>query len=139
MTGDQGSGWHDDPYEHDLARQGVKTKRPGITESDAEKIVTAIKGKSTSHDSQVKTQMTWYDELWLDGKKIPDERLDELDLEDLQAIRKSAEDHIQKISKDAEVFKPFYQREVSRLKSATSDKLKNKQKELEKQMGEIRE
>ena len=131
MTNDQGQGWHNDLQEHDLARQGIKTKRPGITEQDAEKIVTAIKGKSPTQTSQANSQMTWYDELWLDGKKIPDERLNELEIEDLQAIRKCAEEHIQKITKDAEQFRPFYEKEVSRLKSATSDKLKNKQKELE--------
>ena len=36
MTNGEGSGWYDDPYEHDLARQGIKTKQPGITEEDAE-------------------------------------------------------------------------------------------------------
>lgn len=132
-------GWHNDPTEHNLARQGIKTKRPGITEADAEKIVTAIKGKSPTHESQAKSQMSWYDELWLNGERIPDQKLGELDIEDLQAIRKCAEEHIQRISKDAEVFKPFYQREVSRLKSATSEKLRIKQKELDQQMDEIRE
>ena len=139
MTADQGRGWHQEPYEHDLARQGVKTKSPGITEEDAEKIVTAIKGKSPTHESQSKAQMSWYDELWLEGKKIPDERLNELEIEDLQAVRKAAEQHIQKIASDAEQFKPFYQREISRLKSKTLDKLKDRQRDLQGQMDEIRD
>ena len=60
MTADQG--WHNEPERHDLARQGVKTT-PGITEKDAEKIVTAIKGKSPSRESQARSQVN--DPIWV--------------------------------------------------------------------------
>ena len=135
MTGEQG--WHNDPQEHDLARQGIKTKRPGITEADAEKIVTAIKGKSPTHDSQARSQMTWYDELWLDGKHIPEHKISELEIEDMQVLRSAVDEHIKRITANTER-EDFFKKERDRLKGKTIDKLRDRQKNLEEEMAELK-
>lgn len=138
MNDGDGSGWHNDPYEHDLARQGVKTKQPGITEEDAEKIVTAIKGKSPTHESQAKSQMSWYDEIWLKGEMIQSNKMDELSIEDLQKIRKVAEENRDK-AKNAgnDHHATFYERQRDIIKDKIGGKLRTEMKDLEKQRNEL--
>lgn len=138
MTNGEGSGWYDDPYEHDLARQGIKTKQPGITEEDAEKIVTAIKKESPTHTSQAKSQMTWYEELWLKGEMIQSNKMDELSIEDLQKIRKVAEENRDKAKNagnDQHAY--FYERQRDTIKDKIGGKLRMEMKDLEKQRSEL--
>ena len=135
---DDNRGWHNDPYEHDLARQGVKTKQPLITEEDAEQIVAQIKGQSPSHRSQSKASMKWFEEHWIKGEMLPQSKLDELDVDDLQAIRKVAEEHQTKAKNagnDHHAY--FYERQRDKLKEVIGDKLRNEMKELEKQRNEL--
>ena len=138
MSNGEGSGWHDDPYEHDLARQGIKTKQPGITEEDAEKIVTAIKKESPTHTSQAKSQMTWYEELWLKGEMVQSNKMDELSIEDLQKIRKVAEENRDKAKNagnDHHAY--FYERQRDAIKEKIGDKLNLEMKNMEKQKQEL--
>lgn len=131
-------GWHNDSYEHDLARQGVKTKRPGITEEEAEKIVASIQGKSPSHQSQTKATMKWFEEHWIKGEMLPQSKLDELEVEDLQEIRKIAEEHQTKAKNagnDHHAY--FYERQRDKLKEIIAEKLRNQMKDLEKQRSEL--
>lgn len=138
MSGEDGRGWHNDPYEHDLARQGIKTKQPGITEEDAEKIVTAIKQESPTHTSQAKSQMKWYEELWLKGEMIQGNKMDELSIEDLQKIRKVAEENRDKAKNagnDHHAY--FYERQRDVIKEKIGEKLRSDMKDLEKQRHEL--
>lgn len=138
MTNGEGSGWHDDPYEHDLARQGIKTRQPGITEQDAEKIVTAIKEESPTHTSQAKSQMKWYEELWLKGEMVQSNKMDELSIEDLQKIRKVAEENRDKAKNagnDHHVY--FYEKQRDVIKEKIRDKLNSEMKDMEKQKQEL--
>lgn len=138
MTEGDGRGWFDDPYEHDLARQGVKTKQPGISEEDAEKIVTAIKKESPTHDSQAKSQMNWYEELWLKGEMIQSNKMDELSIEDLQKIRKSCEekrDKAKNAGNDHHTY--FYEKQRDNIKEKIGEKLRSEMQELEKQKHEL--
>ena len=133
-----GQGWHDDSYEHDLARQGVKTKRPGITEEEAEKIVASIRDESPTKTSQTRSQMRWYDELWLKGEMIPSNKTDDLSVEDLQKIRKVAEENRDR-AKNAgnDHHACFYERQRDSLKEKIGEKLRTQQKDIEKQRHEL--
>lgn len=138
MSNGEGSGWYDDPYEHNLARQGIKTKQPGITEEDAEKIVTAIKEESPTHTSQAKSQMKWYEELWLKGEMIQSNKMDELSIEDLQKIRKVAEENRDKAKNagnDQHAY--FYEKQRDTIKDKIGGKLRMEMKDLEKQRSEL--
>lgn len=138
MTEGDGRGWFEDPIEHDLARQGIKTKQPGITEEDAEKIVTAIKQESPTHTSQAKSQMKWYEELWLKGEMIQGNKMDELSIEDLQKIRKVAEENRDKAKNagnDHHAY--FYERQRDVIKEKIGEKLRSDMKDLEKQRHEL--
>lgn len=135
---EEGQGWHNDPYEHDLARQGVKTRRPGITEEEAEKIVASIREESPTKTSQTRSQMRWYDELWLKGEMIPSNKTDDLSVEDLQKIRKVAEenrDRAKNAGNDQHAY--FYERQRDKLKENIGEKLRAQQKEIEKQRHEL--
>ena len=138
MPDGDGRGWFEDPIEHDLARQGIKTKRPGISEEEAEKIVTALKGESPTKTSQARSQMTWYDEHWLKGEMIPSSKIDELSIEDLQKIRKAAEENQTKAKNagnDHHAY--FYERQRDNLKESIAEKLRSQMKDLEKQKHEL--
>lgn len=135
---DQGQGWHNDPTEHDLARQGVKTRRPGITEEEAEKIVASIRDESPTKTSQTRSQMRWYDELWLNGERIPSNKMDDLSVEDLQKIRKVAEENRDKAKNagnDNHAY--FYEKERDNLKEKIGSKLMADQKKIEKERQEL--
>jgi len=135
---DEGQGWHNDPYEHDRARQGVKTRRPGITEEEAEKIVASIREESPTKTSQTRSQMRWYDELWLKGEMIPSNKTDDLSVEDLQKIRKVAEenrDRAKNAGNDHHAY--FYERQRDKLKENIGEKLRAQQKEIETQRHEL--
>ena len=138
----EGQGWHNEPYEHDLARQGVSTKgksskkQPIITEEQAQEMAAQLQGKSTSHISQEKAQMSWFEEHWINGQALPADKLDELDIEDLQAVRKSAEEHIQQSTAAVE-HKQFYENEMDRIKSKIGEKLKDKMRTLERELDAI--
>ena len=133
-----GRGWFEDPYEHNLARQGIKTKQPGITEEDAEKIVTAIKSESPTQTSQARSQMKWYEELWLKGEMIQSNKMDELSIEDLQKIRKVAEENRDK-AKNAgnDQHSYFYESQRDKIKEKIGEKLRSEMKDLEKQRYEL--
>ena len=134
----EGQGWHNDPYEHDLARQGIKTKQPMITEEEAEEIVAQIKGKSSSHQSQSRASMKWYEEHWLKGEMLPENKILEMSVDDLQAIRKVCEENQTKaknVGNDHHAY--FYERQRDKLKEVIMDKLRNQQRDLEKQKNEL--
>ena len=143
MTGSEngeGQGWHNDPVEHNLARQGVSTRpknrktKPLITEQQAEEIVAQMKGISPSHESALKAQeKPWYEEHWLEGRALPDDRLEALDIPDLQQIRTEVEKHLEKIT-DAYEHREFYERERDRIKSKIGDKLRKQMQNLEKDL-----
>ena len=138
MSEGDGSGWFEDPYEHDLARQGIKTKQPGISEEDAEKIVTAIKQESPTQTSQARSQMKWYEEIWLKGEMIQPAKMDELSIEDLQKIRKVAEENRDKAKNagnDHHAY--FYERQRDVIKEKIGSKLQSEMKDLEKQKHEL--
>jgi hypothetical protein len=133
-----GQGWHDDPYEHDLARQGIKTKQPMITEEEAEQIVSQIKGQSPSHQSQSKASMKWFEEHWLKGEFLPENKLADMNVDDLQKIRKVCEENQTKaknVGNDHHAY--FYERQRDKLKELISDKLRNQMRDLEKQRNEL--
>lgn len=135
---DDDRGWHNDPYEHDLARQGIKTKKPMITEEEAEQIVAGLEGKSVSHRSQTKAGMKWYEELWLKGEMLPENKIDDLTVDDLQAIRKVCEENQTKaknVGNDHHAY--FYERQRDKLKENISSKLRKQMSELEKQRSEL--
>jgi len=96
-------------------------------------MVANMQGKSTSHISQERSQMSWYEEHWLEGKALPEEKLDELDIQDLQQIRTEAEKHLEKIT-NAYEHREFYAQERDRIKSKIGTKLQQQMKELEKDL-----
>jgi lipase chaperone LimK len=121
--------------EHDMARQGIKTRQPIITEEQAQVMVANIKGQSPTQASQVKAQMTWYEEHWIKGEPVPDSRINEMDVDELQRVKKKAEDL--KGSSTSESHKNFYGKEEGRIKEKIKEKLAKKREELGKQMEEL--
>jgi hypothetical protein len=130
-----GQGWHNDPYEHDLARQGVKTKKPVITETEAQQIVAKLRNKSPSHQSQENAQTSWYEDAWIRGELLKDDKLAGQEVETLQEMRKRAEELKTNAASDSH--KSFYGRQIEVLKETINEKLRKKQEELQKQRDEL--